>query len=158
MVFIKPPCWQILDLRSAKNSTDDNISVGLFRAPWRRLWADSGCQGSDVTAQTAVVRQTPHQRNTSQWNERNTRTLHERNIYWAELDQIKSSRGKVLTIRGNKSIQFESRQLNERKVNHMDYIDAGAFEKQKTLSVPVRNCSANIISTKSNSFSSKVSF
>ena len=47
------------------------------------------------------------------------------------------------TIRGNKSIQFESRQLNERKVNHMDYIDegGGAFEKQKTLSVPVRNCS-----------------
>ena len=56
------------------------------------------------------------------------------------------------TIRGNKSIQFESRQLNERKVNHIDYKDAGAFEKQKTSSVPVLNCSANIISTKSNSF------
>ena len=56
------------------------------------------------------------------------------------------------TFRGNKPIQFESRQLNEWKVNHMDYIDGGDFEKQKTLSLPARNCSANIISTKSNSF------
>ena len=44
----------------------------------------------------------------------------------------------MLTIRGSKSIQLESRQLNERKVNLRDYIDAGAFEKQKTLSVIVQ--------------------
>lgn len=58
----------------------DNICDGLFRAPWRRrLRADSGCQGSDVSGQTAVVRQTPHQRNTIGWNERNTVSLRERN-------------------------------------------------------------------------------